>query len=125
MVGGVALVALGLKKVFEHAAGGEGHELSDSLSTVGITALVLGVVAYLFGHVAFLCRCGYPVKKHRVATAIALLPMLALGRHVSSLTTLGIIAAALNLMAAFEVVRYAERRRALRHAGHEHAGVPD
>ncbi|HEY3603863.1 MAG TPA: low temperature requirement protein A [Sporichthyaceae bacterium] len=121
MVCGVALVALGLKKVLEHAAGGEGHQLSDPLSTVGVTALVLGVGAYLMGHVAFLCRCGYPIKKHRLATAIALLPMLAIGRHVSSLTTLGIVAAALNLMVAWEVWRYAERRRALRHAGHDHA----
>lgn len=125
MVAGIALAALGLKKVLEHAAGGEGHELSDPLSTIGVNALVLGVAAYLVGHVAFLCRCGYPVKRHRLATAIALLPMLAIGRHVSSLTTVGIVAAALNLMVGFEVWRYAERRRALRHAGHEHAGVPD
>jgi low temperature requirement protein LtrA len=121
MVCGIALVALGLKKVLEHAAGGEGHELSGPLSTVGVTALVLGVLAYLVGHVAFLCRCGYPVKKHRLATAILLLPMLAIGRHISSLTTVGVVAAALNLMVAWEVWRYAERRRALRHAGHEHA----
>jgi low temperature requirement protein LtrA len=120
MVCGVALVALGLKKVLEHATGGEGRELSDPLSTVGVTALVLGTVAYLVGHVLFLCRCGYPIKKHRLATAIALLPMLAIGRHASSLTTVAIVAGVLNLMVAFEVWRYAERRRALRHAGHDH-----
>jgi low temperature requirement protein LtrA len=120
MVAGIALGALGLKKVLEHASGGEGHQLSDPLGTVGINSLVLGVIAYLVGQVAFLCRCGYPVKKHRLATAIALLPMLAIGRHVSSLTTLGVIAAALNLMVAWEVWRYAERRRELRHAGHDH-----
>jgi low temperature requirement protein LtrA len=122
MVAGIALAALGLKKVLEHGTGGEGHELSDPLSTVGINALVLGVIAYLLGHLAFLCRCGYPIKKHRLATAVLLLPMLAIGRHVSSLSTLGIIAAALNLMVAWEVWRYAEHRRALRHAGHQHAG---
>jgi low temperature requirement protein LtrA len=120
LVAGVALVALGLKKVLEHATGGEGHQLSEPLSTVGVTALVLGVVAYLVGHVAFLCRLGYPIKKHRLATAIALLPLLVIGRHEPSLVTLGIVAAALNLMVIFETWRYAERRRALRHAGHHH-----
>jgi low temperature requirement protein LtrA len=120
MVSGIALVALGLKKVLEHAAGGPGHELSDPLSTIGVNALVLGAVVYLCGHVAFLCRCGYPIKYHRLLTAIALLPMLLIGRHVPSLVTVGALAAALNVMIAFELWRYAERRRALRHAGHQH-----
>ena len=120
MVSGIALVALGLKKVVEHAAGGPGEVLSEPLSAIGVSALVLGVVVYLCGHVAFLCRCGYPIKYHRLLTAIALLPMLLIGRHVPSLVTLGAVAAALHVMIAFELWRYAERRRALRHAGHQH-----
>jgi low temperature requirement protein LtrA len=120
MVGGIALAAVGLKKVLEHASVDAGEGLHEPLSRAGVSALVVGLVAYLIGQVAFLCRCGYPVKKHRLAAAVALLPMLAIGRHISSLATVGVTAALLNLMVGWELWRYAERRRALRHARHDH-----
>ena len=56
MMVGIALTAVGLKKVIEYVGDAEAHELGDSLNGTPLYALIGGVALYLFGHIAFKWR---------------------------------------------------------------------
>ena len=114
MVAGVIYLALGLKKVAQYVGDESHHTLTDPLPTTALWALYGGVAAYLLGHLAFRLRNIGSINRPRAAVAVLLLPApLALG-GVPALAALAVLAGVLIGLIAFEVVRYAEARAAVR-----------
>lgn len=109
------MLALGLKKVLEYVSDTDHHDLSDPLKSVALTALVLGVVLYLLAQVAFIARTSRLVRVHRIAIAVILLSLIAIGPHIPALATLAIITTVVALMVGYESVRFADERDQIRH----------
>ena len=107
MVAGIVLVALGMKKTLEH--------VEDPLKLVPAVALLGGAAVYLVAHAAFRWRNIHRISVQRLVTAAVLVALLPLAVELPSLATLGILAAALSALVAYEVVRFAELRDRLRH----------
>lgn len=116
MVAGIALAALGLKKVLGVLSAHGGQVPSDPVRGVGLAALVVGVAAYLVAHVAFLVRCGIGVKWHRLGAAVGVLPLLAIGPHIPALATLAALTLAVTAILGWETRHFAEQRRLVRRA---------
>jgi low temperature requirement protein LtrA len=114
MVAGVIYLALGLKKVAEYVGDTSHHALADPLPTTALWALYGGVAAYLIGHLAFRLRNIGSINRPRAVVAVLLLVTpLAVGR-LPALGALAVLAALLVALIAFEVVRYADARAAVR-----------
>jgi low temperature requirement protein LtrA len=117
MVAGIVLLALGLKKVLEYVGDTEHHHLDDPLKGIGLYALFFGVVFYLLGHVGFKYRTTGAVGWSRLITAaLCVIAAFALAK-VPALGQVGVLAALLAGLVAFESVRFARERDELRH-GH-------
>jgi low temperature requirement protein LtrA len=113
MVAGIALLAVGLKLTLEH--------VSRPLHLVPAVALLGGAALYLLAHVAFRLRNMHSLSVRRLLSAALLLALVPLVRALEppSLATLGVLAAVLCALIAYEVLRYAEFRDRVRH----HAAV--
>ena len=120
MMAGVVLLALGLKKVLEYVGDTEHHHLDDPLKGVGLFALFGGVAVYLLGHVGFKWRTMHKVGVSRLITAALALIAVPLVAKVPALGQLGVLAALLAGLVAFESVRFAQERDQLKH-GEQHA----
>ncbi len=118
IVAGVVLLALGMKKVLEYVADTEHHDLGDPLKGAGLFALLAGVIVYLLGQSAFYYRCTRRVKGFRLGLSVALLPMFAIGPQVPAMLSLGILTAAVAVVAAWETHVFAEDRHEVRHSAH-------
>jgi low temperature requirement protein LtrA len=109
MVAGIALLAVGLKLTL--------GDVADPLKLVPTAALLGGTALYLLAHVAFRLRNMHTLSRRRLVCAtilIALVPVtVALG--ISSLATLGVLAATLTALIVYEVLRYADARDRVRH----------
>ncbi|MCT2592070.1 low temperature requirement protein A [Streptomyces sp. N2-109] len=116
LIGGVVLLALGLKKVLEYVGDTEHHDLADPLKGIGLFALTVGVVLYLLAHVVFKWRVLHVLNVERGVLAVALLSMLLIGPHIPALASLGVLAAAMAGLVVFETARFAEARERIRHA---------
>ena len=112
MVAAIVLVALGGKTTLAH--------VGDPLPWPAATALVGGTALYLLAHVAFKLRTLVIVSVQRLGAAAVLLACLPLARRVDAGVTLAIVATVSWVLLAYEAVHYAESRRAVRHAGHDH-----
>jgi low temperature requirement protein LtrA len=108
MVGAIVLVAFGLKSTLAH--------VGDPLEWETATALVGGASLYLLAHVAFKRRILGLVSVQRLVAALSLLVVVPFAHEVDALVTVAVVNAVLWAMLAFELVRYAEARRAVRHA---------
>jgi low temperature requirement protein LtrA len=119
MVAGVVMLALGLKKVLEYVGDTEHHHLDDPLKGVGLYALFFGVVLYLLGHVGFKWRTIRTLGTSRLVTAAlcAIAPFTL--AKVAALGQLAVLTALLAGLVAFESVRFASERDALKHADHD------
>jgi low temperature requirement protein LtrA len=114
MVAGVIYLALGLKKVAQYVGDQSHHALTDPLPTTALWALYGGVAAYLLGHLAFRLRNIGSINRPRATVAVLLLlAPLALGQ-MPALGALAVLAGVLVALIAFEVVRYADARAAVR-----------
>jgi low temperature requirement protein LtrA len=114
MVAGVIYLALGLKKVAEYVGDTSHHVLTDPLPTTALWAMYGGVAAYLIGHLGFRLRNVGSVNRPRaVVTVVVLLAPLATGQ-LPALAALAVLAGVLVALIAFEVVRYADARAAVR-----------
>jgi low temperature requirement protein LtrA len=122
LICGVVLLALGLKKVLEYVGDTDHHDLTDPLKGIGLYALFGGVVIYLLGHVGFKWRTTHRLGVSRLVTAALALIALPLVGKVPALGQLGILAALLIGLIAFEMIRYAEQRDQLRHGKAHHRG---
>jgi low temperature requirement protein LtrA len=106
MIAGVVLVALGIKKTLAHT----GHDLD----TVPAFALLAGTATYLVAHVAFRWRNVHRFSWQRLvagAVCMALLPVVV---NVPALLALGLVAAVLCAVVAYEYIHFAELRARLR-----------
>jgi low temperature requirement protein LtrA len=93
MVAGIVLLALGFKK----------------------TAMLGGTALYLVAHVAFRLRNVHRFSLQRLLCAIALVALIPAAVELPALATLGILAALLVVLIAYESVRFAELRDRMRH----------
>ncbi len=107
MVAGIVLLALGLKKTLEHVD--EPLDLVPAVATLGGTAI------YLLAHVAFRWRNVHRFSTGRLLSALALLALIPAGVELPALATVGILAAVLGVLIAYERVHFAELRDRLRH----------
>jgi low temperature requirement protein LtrA len=113
MVAGIVLVALGMKKTLAH--------VEDPLELVPTVALLGGTAVYLLAHVAFRWRNIRTLNRQRLACAVLLCALVPLGVELPSLATLGLVAAVLAALVAFEALHFAEARNRLRQKlAHEH-----
>jgi low temperature requirement protein LtrA len=109
MVAGIALIAVGMRVTLVH--------VTDPLKLVPAVALLGGAALYLLAHVAFRLRNVHSLSGRRLVCAIVLVALLPLGVTLPALATLGILAALLSLLIAYEALRYADARERVRHAG--------
>jgi low temperature requirement protein LtrA len=107
MVAGIVLLALGTKETLAHV----GVELTAPTAT----ALLGGGALYLFAHVAFRLRNVGTLNRPRSVGVVVLLALIPVGTRVPALATLGLLAAVLATVIAYEMVRYAEARDRVRH----------
>ncbi len=107
MVAGVALIAVGMKQTL--------GAVDQPLEIVSATALLGGAAMYLLAHVAFRLRNVRSLSVRRLLCAVVLLALLPAGVALPALVTLGILAALLVALIAYEALRYAEARDKLRH----------
>jgi low temperature requirement protein LtrA len=107
MVAGIVLVALGMKKTLGN--------VEDPLKTVPAVAMLGGTALYLLAHVAFRLRNIRTLNKQRLVCAILLIALLPVAVELPALATLGIVAALLAALIAYETIRFAERRDEVRH----------
>jgi low temperature requirement protein LtrA len=110
MLAGIMLVAVGLKRTLAH--------VSEPLGVVSASALLGGAAIYLLAHVAFRYRNVHSLNKQRLLSALLLLALVAVETAVrpSSLVTLGVLAAVLSTLIAYEALRFADARDRVRHA---------
>jgi low temperature requirement protein LtrA len=107
MVAGIVLLALGLKKTLEH--------VEDPLELVPAVAALGGTAIYLLAHVAFRWRNVHRFSAQRLLCAVLLVAFIPAAVELPALATLGVLAALLSLLIAYENVRFAELRDRLRH----------
>jgi low temperature requirement protein LtrA len=114
MIAGIIYLALGLKKVAEYVADTEHHALTDPLKGIGLWALYGGVAVYLLAHLAFRLRNVGSINRPRALVAVLLL-LAPLGvQFLPAMAALGVLALILGALIAYEVVRYADARAAIR-----------
>ena len=107
MVAGIALIAVGLKRAL--------LAVDDPLHLVPAVALLGGAATYLLAHVAFRLRNMRSLSTRRLVCAIALIALVPAGASLPALATLGILAALLVALIAYEALRYADVRERVRH----------
>jgi low temperature requirement protein LtrA len=107
MVAGIALIAVGIKLTIEH--------VDDPLKLVPAAALLGGAAMYLLAHVAFRLRNMHTLSRQRLLCSFVLLALLPAGTALPAIATLGILAALLVALIAYETLRYAEAREHVRH----------
>jgi low temperature requirement protein LtrA len=107
MVAGIALIAVGLKRTIVH--------IDDPLKLIPAVALLGGAAMYLLAHVAFRWRNMHTLSGRRLVSAVVLLALLPVATALPALMTLGILAAVLVALIAYEALRYAEVRERVRH----------
>ncbi len=115
MIAGIVLVALGFKKVLEYVSDTTHHTLEEPLALVPLAAMYGGAALYLFGHVAFRWRNWHHVTVQRVVVGVLLLALIPVGTRIPALAALGLLAAVMVGLIAFESIHYAEFRERIRH----------
>jgi low temperature requirement protein LtrA len=107
MVAGIILIALGMKKTL--------GDVGEPLKLVPAAAFFGGAALYLLAHVAFRLRNVHTLSRRRLVTAAVLLALIPVGVEVPSLVSVGIAAAVLASLIAYEAIRFAEARDRVRH----------
>jgi low temperature requirement protein LtrA len=109
MIAGIALLAVGLKVTLEG--------VNDPLKAVPAAALLGGAAIYLLAHVAFRLRNVHTLSGRRLVCALVLIGLVpvTVTLGISSLATLGMLAAILTALILYEALRYADARERVRH----------
>jgi low temperature requirement protein LtrA len=107
MVAGIVLLALGLKKTL--------GDVGDPLDAVPATAMLGGTAVYLLAHVAFRLRNLSTLNRQRLVCAVLLVALIPAATELPALATLGLLAAVLTSLIAYEALRFAEARDRVRH----------
>jgi low temperature requirement protein LtrA len=108
MVAAIVLFALGMKTTLAH--------VDAPLDWEAAVALVGGAALYLVAHVAFKRRCIRTLSVPRLVTAAVLVAFLPIAHRVDAVVSVGVVAGVLCVLVAFETVRYADDRLAIRAA---------
>jgi uncharacterized membrane protein YhhN len=116
MVAGIVLLALGVKKTLGN--------VGDSLDAVPATAMLGGAAVYLLAHVAFRLRNLRTLNRQRLVCAVLLVALIPVAGELPALATLGLLAAVLTSLIAFEALRFAEARDRVRHQVARETGGP-
>ncbi len=116
MVAGIVFLALGMKKVVTYVADTDHHELTEALHGLPLYALFGGAILYLLGHIGFRLRNIGSLSRTRASAVVTLAVLLPLAAHVPAIVALGLVAAVLAVLVAFEAWRYSVGRDAIRHA---------
>jgi low temperature requirement protein LtrA len=116
MVAGIVLLALGLKKTLA--------DVEEPLKAVHALAMLGGTALYLLAHVAFRLRNVHRLSVERLGCALLLLALVPAAVELPSLATLGILAALLAALIAYEARHFAELRERLRHQLVAEASAP-
>jgi low temperature requirement protein LtrA len=119
MLGGIVLLALGLKKVLEYVGDTRNHTLTDPLKGVALWAMYGGAALYLLALVAFAFRCYRNLKVFRLVAAGVIVALVPLAATLPGLVTLGMLAVVLIGLNVVEMVVFREDRKALRHGNVE------
>ena len=115
MVAGVVLVALGMKKTL--------GAVDQPLDAVPAVAMVGGAALYLLAHVGFRLRNVRTVNRQRLVCAVGLLALLPAALELPALATVGLVAAVLVALLAYETLRFAAERDRIRHAASDTTGL--
>jgi low temperature requirement protein LtrA len=107
MVAGIVLLAVGLKKTL--------GDVGDPLDAVPATAMLGGTAVYLLAHVAFRLRNLRTLNRQRLVCAALLATLIPAATELPALATLGLLAAVLTSLIAYETLRFAEARDRVRH----------
>jgi low temperature requirement protein LtrA len=108
MIGGIVLLALGIKKTVAHTG--------DALAIVPAVGLCGGVAMYLLAHVAFRLRNTHTWNPRRVAAAAICLALIPVATAVPALVALALVACVLWALIGYEAIRFADARDRIRHA---------
>ncbi|MGH3564744.1 MAG: low temperature requirement protein A [Pseudonocardia sp.] len=114
MVIGIIMLALGLKKVLGYA-GDEARPLSDPIYGVPLVALYGGTALYLLAHVGFTAHVTGSIHRGRIGVTALLLALIPAVAALPAIVTLAVLAVLLIALIAYETVRFAEQRHAIRH----------
>jgi low temperature requirement protein LtrA len=106
LVAAIVLVALGLKTTLAH--------VDEPLEWEAAAALVGGATIYLLAHVTFKQRCLAVLSRQRLVAAAGLLVVLPFAHRLHALVTVGAVCVVYWALVAYETVRYADDRRAVR-----------
>ena len=111
MIAGIVLLALGVKKTI--------GDVGEPLKTAPAVALLAGVALYYGGHIGFRWRIAHSIYRGRLVGFVVAVALIPLATQVDAIVALAMTAALTAAVIGYEVLRYAEARRKLRH---EHAG---
>jgi hypothetical protein len=89
--------------------------VGEPLELVPAVALLGGAALYLVAHVAFRLRNVHRFSAHRLLCAVVLVALIPAAVELPALATLGILAALLVALIAYESIRFADLRDRLRH----------
>jgi low temperature requirement protein LtrA len=120
MVAGIVLMAFGLKKVLGYVGGDGGHTVADPIYGIPLAALYGGAVLYLLGHIGFKRFVTGSLNIERLVVVVVLLALIPVAAMLPALVSLAVLAVVLSALIGFETFRYAEQRRQVRGAAHEH-----
>jgi low temperature requirement protein LtrA len=120
MVAGIVLMALGLKKVLGYVGGEDGHTVADPIYGIPLAALYGGAALYLLGHIGFKRYLTGSLNLERLVVAVLLVALIPAVAMLPALVSLAVLAVVLSALIGYETFRYAEERRQVRGAAHEH-----
>ncbi len=109
LIAGVVLLALGVESTLAH--------VDEPLKGPKAAALVGGPALYLSGMVLMRLRNTRSLSTRRAATVLVLVALFPLATSIDALPALALVCAVCVALVAYEAIRYAERRDAVRHAG--------
>lgn len=116
MIVGIIALSLGLKKVLYYVGDSAHHTLQDALYGIPLYALYGGVVLYLIALVGFKYYATRTVTVPRVVTVAVLLALIPVACALPALAALALLCGVLLALIAWETVRLAQPRDAIRHA---------
>ncbi len=114
LVGGIVLVALGVKKTLEYVSDVDHHSLSDPLKGVALAALLGGAACYLLGHVVFKWLTVRTLSVVRLAVAGVIAAFGLVAGHVPALGQLAVVVGLLVAGLIVEAIVWAETRQRVR-----------
>ena len=107
MIAGIVLVALGVKKTIA--------DVEEPLKVAPAVALFGGVALYYAGHVGFRFRNSHTLYRGRLVALVVAVALIPVGTEVDALVALALAAALTAAVVGYEVLRYADARREIRH----------